>query len=360
MASLGRSLQFVYPRRTHLNQHLQNNFKRDYMSSSDQKKKVLITCTIPTVASDYIHQRLPSSRYEIEQWPHEDTMSEEELSKKIVDVEGLYCILVNKVKGKVLDNANKLKIVSTMSVGFDHIDVKECTRRGIVVGNTPGVLTETTADLVLALTLATCRRINESAEAVKSGEWGAWKPEWMCGKDLHSSTVGIIGMGNIGRSVARRLHAFNCKILYTGKNEKRDLPSEWKAEYVDMNTLLSTSDFVLPQCPSNDETRGMFSIDAFKKMKPSSVFINTTRGDLVDQEALYEALDKKMILAAGIDVTTPEPLPVDHKLLTLKNLTVLPHVGSATMETRGRMALLAAENLVNGLEGGELRHRVNT
>eukprot|EP01117_Protostelium_nocturnum_P000936 TRINITY_DN11268_c0_g1_i1.p1 TRINITY_DN11268_c0_g1~~TRINITY_DN11268_c0_g1_i1.p1 ORF type:complete len:371 (+),score=141.23 TRINITY_DN11268_c0_g1_i1:38-1150(+) len=331
-----------------------------------EKRKILVTCKIPKVGMEILKKELGRDEFLIEEWPHEETLSNEELKGKVNGMEGILCILQNQIKGETLQNAKDLKVISTMSVGYDHIDVEECFKRNILVGNTPGVLTETTADLALTLILTTCRRIPEAVNAVRSGEWGTWKPEWMCGRDLHHSTVGIFGFGRIGQAVAKRLLGFGCNVIYSSREEKKDLPKELLVggrdgngvKFVDFETLLKESDIVVPQCPLNDQTRKIFNLDTFKKMKRDSIFINTTRGEVVDQEGLYVALKEGLIHSAGIDVTTPEPIPLDHKLLTLPNLVVLPHVGSATMETRGKMAEIAARNLVAGLKGLPLLHQI--
>eukprot|EP01121_Diplochlamys_sp_Union-15-3_P016428 TRINITY_DN5577_c0_g1_i2.p1 TRINITY_DN5577_c0_g1~~TRINITY_DN5577_c0_g1_i2.p1 ORF type:complete len:253 (+),score=30.39 TRINITY_DN5577_c0_g1_i2:413-1171(+) len=245
-----------------------------------------------------------------------------------------------------------------MSVGYDHIDVPECTKRGVRIGYTPGVLSETTADLVITLLLATARRIPESLQAVRSGSWPrTFVTEWMLGTDLHSSTVGIIGLGGIGAAVARRLKGFNCKILYSNPREKRDIAEPLGAEYVSFTRLLKESDFVIPLCPLNQDTKGLFNRETFKMMKSSSILVNCSRGPVVDQDALLWAVKNNVILGAGLDVTSPEPLPTDDPLLSedvFGRIVVFPHIGSASINTRNRMSLLAAENLVAGLFGKEM------
>lgn len=261
----------------------------------------------------------------------------------------LYCLLVDRITPEVLAaGGSRLKLVSTMSVGYNHIDVKECSRLGISVSNTPDCLTETTADTALGLVLATCRRFKEATASVTNGGWGTWQPLWMCGPDVHSSTVGIVGLGRIGAAVARRLKAFNCKILYTGSKPKpASITEPLGAEFIeDLDSLLERSDIVIPLCPLNDSTKGMFNASKFAKMKKSAVFINAARGELVNQDDLIVALKERVIFAAGLDVTTPEPLPLDSELNKLPNCFILPHIGSASLNTRNEMSLMAANNVI--------------
>jgi lactate dehydrogenase-like 2-hydroxyacid dehydrogenase len=274
-------------------------------------------------------------------------------------VDGLYCLLTDRIDDQVLEAAGpQLKVISQMAVGVDNIDAAACTRRGVPVGHTPGVLTGTTADLAIALMLAVMRRLTEAVEFVKQGRWQTWRPMEMTGRDLTGSTVGIIGLGRIGQAVAKRLRGFDCKLLYT--QPERDLADGiFGASYVDFETLLHDSDVVTLHCPLKDDTRGLINTAALRQMKPTAILINTARGPMVDQDALLEAARDGTIAAAGLDVTTPEPLPADHPLLTLPNVVVLPHVGSATIGTRLRMAHMAVDNLLAGLAGERLPHCFN-
>jgi len=324
------------------------------VDSSPSIGKILVTCRIPKLAREFLSNKFSSMKnfiFQIEFNDKEDTFCREELLTRVEHAHGIFCILEDKIDAELLCNAKCLKVISTMSVGYDHIDLKECDRLGILVGNTPGVLTDTTADLVVSLMLATCRRIPEGIRTVQNGTWGKWKPEWLCGKDLHHSTVGIIGLGRIGQAVAQRLHGFQCRILYCGPSEKPEIANSLNASFVDFDTLLYESDFIVPQCPLNQETRGMFNHETFRKMKRGSIFINTARGGLVDDQALLEALSLGYLWAAGLDVTSPEPLPNSHPLLQMENVVILPHLGSATSATRTKMAMIAAENLVAGMSG---------
>jgi lactate dehydrogenase-like 2-hydroxyacid dehydrogenase len=274
-------------------------------------------------------------------------------------VDGIFCLLTERVDAELLDAAGpQLKVVSTMSVGYDHVDVPALAARGVRLGNTPGVLTETTADLALALLLAAARRLPEAWLAVKDGSWGPWQPLWMTGRDLHGSTVGIVGLGRIGAAVGRRLLGFGCRLLYSGPRPHPELAEPLAATHVPFAQLLAESDFVTIHCPLNERTRGLFNAAAFARMKADAVLVNTSRGPVVDQDALYTALTSGEIAAAGLDVTTPEPLPPDQPLLTLPNCIILPHIGSATTATREQMALMAADNLLAGVRGQPLTNEV--
>jgi lactate dehydrogenase-like 2-hydroxyacid dehydrogenase len=288
-------------------------------------------------------------------WESDEPIPRATLLDWVQGIDGLYCMLTERIDDELLDAAGPaLKVVSTMSVGYDHVDVAACHRRGIAVGNTPGVLTETTADLALALMLATARRLPESIDAVRNGEWSTWKPEWMAGYDVHGSTVGIVGLGRIGAAVARRLRGFDCRLLAYDPFPNEAVAESLGAQFVSLDTLLAESDIVTVHCQLTPETRNLFNALTFQKMKPTAVLVNTSRGGTVDHEALYDALASGQIAAAGLDVTIPEPLPADHRLLTLRNCVVLPHIASASYATRTAMAVLAADNLIAGVQGKPL------
>ncbi len=316
--------------------------------------KVVVTRRIPQAGLQRVQERC-----DVRHWDEDDAIPRATLLDWIAGAEGLYCLLTERIDDELLEAAGpNLRVVSTMSVGYDHIDVAACQRRGVLIGNTPGVLTETTADLTLALMLATARRLIESAAAVKSGEWSTWKPEWMTGYDLYGSTVGIVGLGRIGAAVGRRLTGFGCRLLYSGRSPKPELAEPLGAEFVSQEDLLAESDFVSIHAPLNEATQHLINAQTLRQMKRSAILINTSRGGTVDQDALYDALVNGQIAAAGLDVTTPEPLPVDHPLLTLPNCVVLPHIGSASIATRTQMALMAAENLIAGVYGEPLPNPV--
>lgn len=288
-------------------------------------------------------------------WTKEEPVPRGELLNNIKDKDALFCVLTDKIDKEILDKAGpNLKVISTMSVGVDHIDVEEVKTRNIKIGYTPNILTDATAELTIGLLLTTSRRLLEANQEVYNGGWKAWAPVWMCGPGLNNSTVGIVGFGRIGQAVAARLKPFNVKqILYTGRSDKPEAKA-LGAERVSFDELLQQSDFVIATCALTSETKHIFNDSAFKKMKPNSIFINTSRGGVVDQNALVDALKNNTILAAGLDVMTPEPLSLNDPLLKLKNCVLLPHIGSASIETRQNMAILTANNILAALNGQDM------
>ncbi|KAF9801916.1 hypothetical protein SFRURICE_016166 [Spodoptera frugiperda] len=283
---------------------------------------------------------------------HPSTMPREELLKAIAGVNGIFCSLTDRIDKEVLDAAGPgLKVIGTISVGHDHIDLAECKKRGVQIGYTPDVLTDATAELTMALLLSTSRRLPEAQHEARTGGWKSWAPTWMTGPGLAGSTVGIVGFGRIGQAVARRVKAFNTKkILYFNRSERPEA-QETGAIKVTFDELLTQSDFIICCAALVPETKAMFNKAAFEKMKNTAIFINTSRGGTVDQDALIEALQNNTIRAAGLDVTTPEPLPLDNPLLKLPNCVVLPHIGSAAIETRNTMSELTANNILAALKG---------
>ncbi|XP_068617573.1 glyoxylate reductase/hydroxypyruvate reductase-like [Battus philenor] len=277
------------------------------------------------------------------------TKCREELINLIPGCSALIWVSHYPISKELLDKAGpQLKIVSTASAGYNHCNVPELKARGIKLSNTPGVLSGAVAEIAVGLMLATARRFTENLDQVHRGEWDI-SFDKVLGQDIKDSTVGIVGLGGIGQAVVKRLKGFEVgKFLYTGHREKPEA-KELGAEFVNLDTLLTQSDFVVLAVPLTDETRHMINQTSLAKMKKNAILINVGRGDLVDQDALYDALKNKDIYAAGLDVTSPEPLPKDHKLLTLPNIFILPHIGSATIDTRNAMAILAAKNVVNAL-----------
>lgn len=264
--------------------------------------------------------------------------------------QGLLCLLTDRVDSEVVQEAESLKVVATMSVGYDHLDIGALKERGIKVGYTPGVLTAATADLTVSLLLATSRRLVEGAAALRAGAWAAWSPLWMCGPELAGSTVGIVGLGQIGQAVMQRLRPFGvARFLYCGRTRKEPAWEEG-AQFVTFEELLPAADFVLVTCSYSPDLHHMFSVRQFGLMKRSAILVNTSRGGVVDQEALAAALGAGELLAAGLDVMTPEPLPTDHPLVQLPNCVLTPHLGSATLQTRGRMMEITVGNLLAGLQ----------
>ena len=292
-------------------------------------------------------------------WPDELPPSRQAILTQIGGMDGLLCLLTDQIDAGIMDAAGpELKVISSFSVGIDNVDVAAASARGIPVGNTPGVLTDATADMAFALLLAAGRRIVEGAQGVRMGRWKTWGPAFMLGADLAGATLGIVGFGRIGRAVARRAGGFGMRIIFSDPSQVTPEPGV-NAAQVDLDTLLREADFISLHVPLADETRGLINADTLGRMKATAVLVNTSRGPVVDQQALYEALFSKRIFAAGLDVTVPEPLPVDHPLLTLENCLIVPHIASASWRTRERMSLMAAENLIAGLKGERLPNCVN-
>ncbi|MFH1524551.1 MAG: D-glycerate dehydrogenase [Chloroflexota bacterium] len=292
-------------------------------------------------------------------WPEDIPPTREVLLERVHGVDGLLCLLTDRIDAAVMDAAGPgLKVVSSFSVGVDNVDVAAATARGISVGNTPGVLTDATADMAFALLLAAGRRILEGAQGVRSGRWKTWGPDFLLGADLHGATLGILGFGRIGRAVVRRAVGFGMCILFTDPQPAAPEPGV-AASQVDFDTLLRESDFLSLHCPLTDETRNLMNAETLAQMKPTAVLVNTSRGPVVDQAALYDALASKRIFAAALDVTDPEPIPTDDPLLTLENCIVVPHIASASWRTRERMSVMVAENLIAGLRGERLPNCAN-
>jgi glyoxylate reductase len=319
------------------------------------KSKVFVSRLLPAQALDMIKQNT-----EMEVWFDELPPPYEVLLKKVNNAEGLLCLLSDRIDATLMDSADKLKVISNLAVGYDNIDVAEATKRGIAVGNTPGVLTETTADIAFGIILAAGRRIVEADRFVRKGLWKTWGPMILLGQDIHNSTLGIIGLGRIGLEVAKRAKGFNMNVLYYDSVRKSKGEEEkMGVQYVELNELLSKSDFISVHIPLSSDTQYLIGYAEFNAMKPNAVFINTSRGQVVNQGALYDALKSRKIFAAGIDVTEIEPISIDDPLLKLDNIIITPHIASASVNTRTNMALMAAENLLAGLRGEKLPNCVN-
>jgi glyoxylate reductase len=315
--------------------------------------KILITRKLPGDAVD----RLAASN-DVWLWPHNSVIDRGVLLGRIGDVDGLYCMLTDRIDEEVLDAAPKLKVVSNMAVGVDNIDLEACRARGIAVGNTPDVLTDSTADLAWALLMASSRRLEDAINHVKGDQWGPWDPSGMLSLDISGTTLGVIGMGRIGAAVARRAAGFDMEILYTSRSVQESVEKETGASRVSVDDLLGRSDHVVVCIALTPETRGMIDAEAFARMKPTANLVNVARGPIVDTDDLYDALTTGQIRCAGLDVTDPEPMCGDHPLVALDNCLVIPHLGSATERTRIAMADLAEANLVAGLAGEEMPSRV--
>ena len=320
------------------------------------RPRVLVTRVIPDEGLDPVR-----GACEVDLWEDELPPPRDELLRRVAGVDGILSLLTDRIDDELLDAAGpQLKVVSNFAVGFDNIDVPALTRRRIPAGNTPGVLTETTADLAFALLMAAARRIPESVDYVRDGHWKTWGPMLLMGVDVHGATLGIIGFGRIGREMARRGRGFGMRILYhdvhpaTPQDE-----AELDATRVEMDELLGESDFITLHVNLTDETHHLIDAGALAAMKPTAVLVNTSRGPVVDPAALESALRDGEIFAAGLDVTEPEPLPADHPLVALPNCVVVPHIASASRVTRGKMAAMAAANLLAGLRGDRLPTPVN-
>jgi glyoxylate reductase len=321
------------------------------------KRRVFVTRMIP---DEGLHQIIAATNAKV--WPGELPPPRDVLLRSIVGCDGVLTLLTDTVDAEFLDSAGpRLKVVSNYAVGFDNVDVAECTRRGIPVGNTPGVLTETTADLTWALLMAVARRVVEASDYVRAGRWKTWGPRLLLGADISGATLGIIGFGRIGQAVARRASGFNMTVLYNASRpacqgkEVEDLG----ASFVGLDELLSRSDFVSLHVNLTPETHHLMNAERLRRMKPSAILVNTSRGQVVDTTALADALGAGTIGGAGLDVTDPEPLPADDRLVALRNCVVVPHIASASRATRGRMAKMAAANLLAGVSGERLPTHVN-
>jgi glyoxylate reductase len=311
---------------------------------------VLITHTLP---ADWIS--ILESQCTLFFGPLDATEFDPSLTTLLPKAEGLLTLLTIPVTEIILKQAPMLRVISNMAVGVDNIDIKACTQRGIPVGNTPGVLTESTADLTMALMLNIARKISIASRDAYEGRWKTWSPAGWLGMELNGATLGIVGMGKIGKAVARRALSFGMKILFTDPDPVNDNT----ACQVTLQELLIRSDIVSLHAPLTSYTQGMINKSTLSMMKPTAILVNVARGPLVDTTALVEALQNKHIAAAALDVTDPEPLPPSHPLYNFPNCLIVPHIGSATQQTRRQMAELACENLLAGLNGERLPHCVN-
>ena len=309
--------------------------------------KALVTRMLLPEALDILRQHA-----EVEVWPGESPPSVDQLHRMVADCNGILTTIMDRIDAALMDAAPNLRAISQLAVGLDNVDVAEATRRRIPVGNTPGVLAKATADLAFALLLGAARRTSESDRWVRQGSWElAFHPTHWLGRDVHESTLGIVGLGQIGREIARRARGFDMRIIYHSRTRYADVEAEYGVSYVDFPTLLAEADFVVMSVPLTPETHHLISAEQLAMMKPSGILINVSRGPVVDPVALYRALEARSIGGAALDVTTPEPIPPDDPLLTLDNLVITPHIGSAALPTRLNTMKLAARNLVAGLAG---------
>lgn len=316
---------------------------------------------VRTLAKPYVYvtRKIPEETLEslkevadIGMWDkEEEPVPRETLLKEAVRASALVTMLTEKVDEALIEEAKQLQVIANVAVGYDNVEVQAATDRGVLVTNTPDVLTDTTADLAFALLMAAARRIVKAAEYVKNDQWSVWSPMQMAGRDIHHKTIGIVGMGRIGETVARRAKGFDMDILYHNRNRKPEAERELSARYVGFDELLGESDFVVCLAPFTTETKDMFNAATFNKMKCSAIFVNVSRGGLVDEEALADAMRQGKIAGAGLDVFKNEPIANTHPLLAFDNVVALPHIGSASRETRMKMIELACRNAAHVLQG---------
>jgi glyoxylate reductase len=318
------------------------------------KPKVYVTRHFPESAFKVL-----TSECDVEIWDEEFPPPEEMIFKAVADKEGLLCLLTDRIDATLMDAAPLLKVISQCAVGYDNIDVQAATERNIAVGNTPGVLTAATADFAFTLLLAAARRVGEAIDYVRAGKWNTWGLTTLLGQEIYQGTLGLVGFGRIGQAVASRARGFDMRILYYDTTRQFDAERTLGAEYCDLDWLLAESDFVSIHVNLTPQTQGLFGARQFEIMKPTATLVNTSRGPVVDSEALYQALKSGQIANAALDVTDPEPLPLHHKLLTLPNLLIAPHIASATVTSRTQMAMMAVKNLVAGVHGDRLPYPVN-
>lgn len=317
--------------------------------------KVFVTRLIPDEGLELV-----KAACDFDIWQGELPPPRQVLLEKVADRDGLLSLLTDRVDAELMDAAPGLKVISNYAVGYDNIDIAEATKRGLPVGNTPGVLTDTTADFAFAMIMATGRRITEGADYVRAGRWQTWGPRLLLGQDIHGATVGIIGFGRIGQAVARRAQGFDMRVLAYDPYQDRSVATALGVDLVDdMDEVLRQADFVTIHTLLTDETYHLIGERELRLMKPTAILVNTSRGPCVDSDALYRALRDGEIAYAGLDVTEPEPINVDDPLLELDNCVIVPHIASASVATRGKMAVMAAQNLVAGLRGDSLPHCVN-
>jgi glyoxylate reductase len=319
------------------------------------KPKVFVSRIIPQAGLQRIRELCDA-----EVWPEQMPPHYELLRTKVAVCDGLVSLLTDKIDAALLDAAPRLKVVSNYAVGFNNIDVPAATARGVAVGNTPGVLTDATADMAFCLLIGAARHLTAGHRYTLSGQWKTWEPLGHLGQDLAGRTLGVVGMGRIGYALAKRCHAgWDMNILYYEVHKSDKAEKDLGAKQVDFDTLLKDSDLISVHTDLNEKTRGLFSAAQFQKMKRTAVFVNTARGPIVDEKALYEALKSGTIFAAGLDVMDPEPPQMDNPLLKLPNIIIAPHIASATVGTRNAMAEICANNLIAGLTGQKLPAWVN-
>lgn len=317
-------------------------------------KKIYITRKLPEEIIEPLRKK-----FDVQMWNSEAVgMTNEEIVTNAKDAHALWTMLSDNIDRTLIESLPNLKVISNFAVGYNNIDIEAAKDRSIVVTNTPGVLTETTADLAFALLLATARRITEVEQEIRSGNWDSWSPMQYTGMDVFGATLGIVGMGRIGEAVARRAKGFDMNVLYHNRSRKLDAEETYGFTYAELDELLKQSDFVILLTPLTPETKGLIGERELNMMKETAAIINVARGGIVDEQALYEALASKKIWAAGLDVFEQEPVPGDYPLLTLPNVTVSPHIGSASIRTRQAMMQMNAKDIEAVLENREPHNRI--
>ncbi len=316
--------------------------------------KVFVTRRIPEKGLKMLEER-----YDVKVNPHDRVLTKEEIIEGVKGADALLCLLTDPIDREVIDAGPKLKIISNYAVGYNNIDYEYAAQKGIPVTNTPGVLTETTADLAWAILMAAARRVVEGDAFMRAGKFRGWEPMLMLGTDVYGKTIGIVGMGKIGQAVARRAKGFGMRILYHSRSKKPEIEEETGAERVPLEILMAESDYISLHVPLTPETKNMLNADVLELMKPSAYLINTARGEVIDEPHLIEMLKKKRIRGAALDVFQGEPLNMNPELYELDNVVLAPHMGSASLETRTAMAVMAAQAIIDVLEGKEPENRVN-
>jgi glyoxylate reductase len=310
--------------------------------------KVYLTRKLPDQAMTFLRREQIELSYNSKDEPP----TEDSIKREIVNADGLVCLLTENITSEIIDTGKKLRVIANIAVGFDNVDIRKATERGIYVTNTPGVLTETTADLTWSLLMAVARRVVEADRYVRTGKWKIqWNLMFMTGQDVYGKTLGILGLGRIGQAVARRAKGFNMRVIYHDVHRLPELESELGVRFASMETVLKESDFITIHVPLTDKTRNLIGEKQLDLTKKAAILINTSRGPVIDNEALYRALKGGKLAGAGLDVFEKEPIEMSNPLLKLDNVVLLPHIGSASVETRTKMAVMAIENVVAVLKG---------
>jgi len=317
--------------------------------------KVFVTRNVPGRALEMLRE----AGHEVEVWPEETPPPAEILAGRLAEADAALTMVVDRISPAMLDAARNLRVVANMAVGYDNVDPAEAAKRGVHVTNTPGVLAETTADMAWALLMAAARNVVASDRDTRAGGWKTWSPTAFLGVDVYRSTLGIVGLGEIGEAVARRARGFEMRVLYHSRSRKPGAEAKLGCEYAELPALLAESDFVTLHTPLTAETRGLIGARELAQMKRNAILVNTARGQVVDQEALIRALEAGTIRGAALDVTDPEPLPLDNPLYTFPNVIITPHIASASLATRSKMAEMAARNIIEVLAGREPVNPVN-